>query len=171
MHTIPTYWHVKHISDLLFEGKHQVLKKGVQRDRHKTNNEWAMDSDCMKFWKENDATVVTELQSESLSREEKDELYINLQTTLLGAHIEQGDVEVELWDDLNSRHLDQLTSSLRNLVRKERPDVLNYTTRHRRSWTLRKGSKRFDVYMNESCLLPAQRVVILQALSLCSHGS
>lgn len=38
IHTLPAYGHVKRVSDLVFENKHQVLKHNVERDRHPTNN-------------------------------------------------------------------------------------------------------------------------------------
>lgn len=37
--------HVKQVSDLLFEVKHQVLERGVHRDRHANNTEWEIYTD------------------------------------------------------------------------------------------------------------------------------
>lgn len=54
-----------------------------------------MDTDCIDFYKDNAAEVVTELESDNLTRDEMKELYITLQTTLLDAQIGKDEVEID----------------------------------------------------------------------------
>lgn len=68
MHIVPTKGVVKHVSDLLFENKRNIFKRGVQRDNDAKNNEQAMQTDCMDFWKSNLASIVKELSRLSSDR-------------------------------------------------------------------------------------------------------
>jgi len=52
IHTVPKYGHVRHISDLTFEHKHQALKSAYQRGSNQEPGNWALRTDLMEQWKQ-----------------------------------------------------------------------------------------------------------------------
>lgn len=93
---------MKHVSDFLFECKHQVLKRGLQRDRHVANNKLTIYTYCMDFWKESVLSIANELTTEDVSPERRKTLLISFQNVLIASHVDFDEREGSAWETVNS---------------------------------------------------------------------
>lgn len=121
-----------------------MLNCGVQRDRHMTNNEWAMYTDCMDFWKACVSSTVYELTNHCTDAVRRNELLISLQNILLGSHADVEGTERSTLEEFNPKILTLLTPSFRNIISKESKHWSHYITRRGRQWSLGTGNKQLS---------------------------
>jgi len=84
IHTIPRYGHVRHISDLTFEHKHQALKKAYQRGNNTENNNFALRTDVFDHWKETIGRTYAKLSRRYLNQDVARDYTVFLLSLLLG---------------------------------------------------------------------------------------
>jgi len=84
IHTLPKFGHVRHISDLTYEHKHQALKKGYQRGNNTENNNFALRTDVYQNWKQTLGRTYTKLSRNDLFQDERKEYTAFLLSLLLG---------------------------------------------------------------------------------------
>jgi len=77
IHTIPRYGHIRNVSDLTFEHKHQSLKRSYHRGGGKQeNHNWAIQSDITDEWKSSLVWSYATLRDASISPHRR-QLYTN----------------------------------------------------------------------------------------------
>jgi len=68
IHTIPRYGHIRNVSDLTFEHKHQSLKRSYNRGGgNQENHNWAVQSDITDEWKSSLVWAYATLRDNSIS--------------------------------------------------------------------------------------------------------
>jgi len=68
IHTIPRYGHIRNVSDLTFEHKHQSLKRTYHRGGgNQENHNWAVESDITDEWKSSLVWAYATLRDNSIS--------------------------------------------------------------------------------------------------------
>lgn len=76
-----------------------------------------MVTDCMDFWKYNDTFIIDDLNLKELVEDLGKQLILSLKYTLLGANAAEEENSIHHLDELISILMDQITPSLRCLIR------------------------------------------------------
>jgi len=77
IHTLPRYGHIRNVSDLTFEHKHQSLKRSFHRGGgNQANHNWSLQSDLTDEWKSSLTWSYATLREASLSQRNR-QLYTN----------------------------------------------------------------------------------------------